>query len=335
MGYEAEKIKAEKKMNKFKRRLFLLVLLIVLTLCVIAAFVGAHTWKYYFDLPSVGARAEGELRVHFLDVGQGDCTVVELPDDKIMLIDGGNTSEESATAIMRYFKALQIEAIDYLLVTHADSDHCGGLTTILQEYTPKRAFLPVSEQTDTGAYAEFFEALVKTDCAWQYSNRSVDLSSEGEYPYTLRFLYPYTIDTEGEPISPQTDNEGSAVVWLDYRGASVLFTGDAPKTTEEKLLRDDRLGLLTNTGVALSSTEILKVAHHGSADSTSREFVEYLGVEHAVISCGEDNLYGHPSNEACAALTGARAEILRTDLHGHVIATLSATGNYNFEKLGK
>ncbi len=333
MGYQAEKIKAERKMNKFKRILFLLIGLMILALCVISAFLGADTWKYYLNLPNVGTRAEGELRVHFLDVGQGDCTLIELPDNKIMMIDGGNTSEESTTAIMRYLNALKIEEIDYLLITHADSDHCGGLKRVIENKKPKRAFLPVTDETETGAYAEFYKAFLKTDCAWQYSSREVDLSVEGAY--TLRFLYPYSLDVDGSPIPPETDNEGSAVVWLDYQGTSVLFTGDAPTATEEKLVRDDLLGVLEYSGVTLSSTEILKVAHHGSSDSTSKEFLEYIGLTHAVISCGKDNLYNHPSSEVCTALTGVGAEILRTDTDGHWIATLFDSGEYSFQKLGK
>ncbi len=333
MGYEAEKIKAERKMNKFKRIIFLLVGLMILALCVFSAFLAADTWKYYFCLPSVGTRAEGELRVHFLDVGQGDCTVIELPDNKIMMIDGGNTTEESTTAIMRYLNALQIEEIDYLLVTHADSDHCGGLKKVIETKKPKRAFLPVTNETETGAYAEFYQALIQTDCQWQYSSREVDLSVEGAY--TLRFLYPYSWDTGDSPVPPETHNEGSAVVWLDYQGTSVLFTGDAPKETEEKLVRDDLLGVLERSGVTLSSTEILKVAHHGSNDSTSTEFLEYIKVKHAVISCGKDNLYNHPSSEVCTALTNVGAEILRTDTDGHLIATLFESGEYSFKRLGK
>lgn len=335
MGYAKEKEKADKKMRKYKAWALVCIVAFILVLCVVSVFITAQSWKYKLFLPNVGTREEGELRVHFIDVGQGDCTLVELPDDKILLIDGGNDVDTSTLNVMRYLHALKVDKIDYLLVTHADVDHCGGLSTVLKQYPVGTAFLPVADEQEAGAYADFFNALKTSGCSYVYANRSVDLSQGGTYPYVLRFLYPYTLHTQDGATPPANDNEASAVAWLDYQGTSVLFTGDAPMATEEKLMRDDALGLLEPMHVQLSDTEILKVAHHGSADSTSAEFLRYLGVEHAVISCGEDNLYGHPSTAVYSSLLAEGVEVLRTDKDGHVIATLLFSGEYTFEKLGK
>ena len=329
MGYEAEKIKVERRIKRIKTMAILIVVALLGALCLFSVWCPAETWKYYFNYPKAGTRKAGEMRVHFLDVGQGDCEIVELPDGKIMLIDGG-ANEESATRIMRYLNALQIDTIDYLLITHADSDHCGGLKTVVKYKKIDRAFLPRTDETENGAYAAVYAEILEKGYKWEYSARSVDLSSDGEFSYTLRFLYPYSLD-EGKPI---TNNESSAVVWLDYQGASVLLTGDAPAETEELLMRDDRLGLLSEE-IELTETELLKVAHHGSSDSTSAEFIEYLGVEQAVISCGVNNPYGHPTAEVLTALSARDVEVYRTDEQGDLIWTVSKAGDHAFRALGK
>lgn len=329
MGYEAEKKIIERRVKLFKILALFFVIAAVGVLCLIATWYPAETWKYFFALPKTGERQAGEMRVHFLDVGQGDCELVELPDGKILLIDGG-ADDESSTRIMRYLNALKIDAIDYLLITHADTDHCGGLQKIVQYKEIKRAFLPLADATENEAYAAVYAELIEKGCAWEYSARSVDLSTDGEFPYTLRFLYPYTLQTE----QASNNNENSAVVWLDYLGASVLFTGDAPIKTEEKLMREHRLGLLPES-VKLTDTELLKVAHHGSADSTSLAFLQYLGVKQAVISCGVNNPYGHPTKEVLSALSAQNVELYRTDERGHLIWTVSGTGDYNLHALEK
>ena len=324
MGYEAEKREIEQRIKRLKTIALFFVIAILGALCIISFWLPAETWKYCFALPQTGKSDEGEMRVHFLDVGQGDCSIVELPDGKVMLIDGG-AGDESATILMRYLNALKIDVIDYLLITHTDSDHCGGLQKVVRYKQVKRAFLPLTSATSNQAYAAVYTEIMEQGCQWQYSARSVNLSSDGENPYTLRFLYPYTLQTE----IFESINASSAVVWLDYRGASVLFTGDAPRATEEILMRDHRLKLLDES-INLKETELLKVAHHGSADATGADFLEYLGVKQAVISCGKDNIYGHPTEQVLSALSSQNVEVYRTDELGSLIWTVSSTGKYAF-----
>ncbi len=328
MGYEAEKKKIERRIKFWKMFALFFVVAMIGALCLFSMWCPAETWKYYFSLPKTGARQAGEMRVHFLDVGQGDCEIVELPDGKILLIDGG-ADDESATRIMRYLNALKIDTIDYLLITHADSDHCGGLQKVVKYKEIKRAFLPLTGVTESEAYAAVYAELMAKGCEWKDAAGSVDLSVAGEVSYTLSFLYPYTTT---EPSA--NNNENSAVVWLDYLGASVLFTGDAPISTEEKLMRYHKFGLFDES-VKLTETELLKVAHHGSADSTSSSFLQYLGVKQAVISCGENNPYGHPTKEVLSALSAQSVEIYRTDERGHLVWTVSGAGDYTLRALGK
>lgn len=342
MGYAEKREKSIKK----KRIVYLIVsivaLLGVIGLIVFSFVMQTPEWKYNVSLPNVQRRSEKEMRIHYIDVGQGDATLIELPDGKIMLIDGGDGSETANYALMRYLNALKIQTIDYLVVTHADTDHCGGLSEVLKYKEIKRAFLPVVQSTaengnnlDYVAYQSFFTALQKEGCLYELSRREISLGiTDGETPYTLAFLYPYTLDVNNPDDMNISDNNASAVIWLDYKGVSAIFLGDVDKTVENTLIQTSQLGLF-HKDVHLSSTEILKVAHHGSNSSTSAQWLSYLGVKTAVISCGENNVHGHPSLEVSQRLIAASANVYRTDTQGTITVTVSAEGAYVVTTAGK
>ena len=335
MGYRAEKMRVEKKLKLLKRILLGILLLIILALCIFSVIIPPSSWKYYVGLPQVTVAQEGELRVHFLDVGQGDCTLVELPDGKVMLIDGGDGSGTSNKNLLRHLNALKIDVIDYLIVTHTDADHCGGLRELLRYKKVLNAYLPPLSPEKGYTYAEFYAALVKTETRRFYASRSVSLVGGAKTPYKIEFLSPLPADVSdiisGE-LEVDDEHKYTSVVWLDYMDVSVLFTGDIPMSLEEELMLDDRLGLFEDKGVRLSETEILKVSHHGSASSTGAELIEYLGVQDAIISCGKDNAYGHPSADTLARLDNAGVTTYRTDLSGDILLTIGADGNYCIEK---
>ncbi len=329
MGYQAEKNKIEGKLRIIKIVVLCVLLAVLLGLCIFSAFVPPETWKYHVSLPKMVKREEGALRIHFIDVGQGDSILLELPDGKVALIDGGDGRESTETKVLRYLNALKIDTIDYLIVSHADADHCGSLDKVVRYKTVLNAYLPTTSPENTGAeYAELYALLMEEeDCVKHYSARGIPLADE-DAPYVFTFLHPYTV-TESDPQKEADDNTGSAVIWLDYHGVSALLTGDAPMEVESALMRDDNeLGLFSNLGVDLKSTEILKVAHHGSADSTSLEFLRYLNAETAVISCGKNNLYGHPSQEVQTNLQIAGVSSYRTDEIGSIVISVADDGKY-------
>jgi len=322
MGYAAEKEQIQRKKKVIVWVIVGIITLLLIGLIIFESFYPATSWKYYFSLPNVSARKAGELRIHFLNVGQGDCTLVELPDDKILMIDGGNGSETNDKRIMRYLNALEIDVIDYLVLTHADGDHVGGLDTVLEYKTVKNVYYPnLDNPASSGEYAEFYEKLLDEKCKKFTSERYITISSTKEkYPFTLAFLYPYSREAMASEIG---ENDDSAVLWLDYQGVSALFCGDASNVVERRLMTDDKIGAFEPIGVKLfENTEILKVAHHGSADSTSIAFLEYLKVKTATISVGEGNEYGHPAPEVLTALSSLGIETLRTDENGTVMLTV-------------
>ena len=322
MSYRAEKEKIEKKIAKIKIVVLCVVLAIVVGLCVFSAFCPPATWKYHVKKPTVTKRVEGEMRIHFLDVGQGDCTLIELPDGKVALIDGGNIKEDKAETVLRYLNALKIKTIDYLIVTHPDKDHCGALETVVKQKEILNAYLPATNPESEGSsYAGFYQELMEEDCIFMYSAREINMSGEG---YTFAFLYPYSTDIEDLDAYDGT----SSVLWLDYKGVSTLFMSDENIETENILMRDAELGMLGKIGVDLKSTEILKVGHHGSASSSSLEFLQYLGLRTAVISCGKNNPYNHPAKQVVDNLTSVGAGIYRTDLNGTVVVSVKSVEGY-------
>jgi len=334
MGYRAEKLAVEEKLKIVKRIVLFCLLGILLALCIFSSFVPAETWKYYVSLPKVSKRQKGELRIHFLDVEQGDATIIELPDGQIMLIDGGNGAEKNTAKLLRYLNALKIKTVDHLLITHSDSDHCGGLDKVLKYKQVKRVYLPNVAFDVNAEYAECYAEILEKNCQKTLSSRNVEIpSTNAQYAYTLAFLYPYTSEATEENESAEENNDQSAVVWLDYNGVSVLFTGDAPKAVEEILIRDHTLGLFESRGVDLNDTEILKVSHHGSNDSTSEGFLRYLNVKTAVLSYGKDNMYGHPSKDVIDALKSVGTETYHTALDGHIMITIASNGDYKATKI--
>lgn len=132
MGYAAERKREQRIHKAIKRWILVFVALLLGALGVLNSFYPCASWKYYFAKPKLTALADGEMRIHFLDVGQGDATFIELPDGKTALIDGGNGAEENNLSMLRYLNALKVKKIDYLVATHADFDHCGGLVEVVR-----------------------------------------------------------------------------------------------------------------------------------------------------------------------------------------------------------
>ena len=334
MGYRADKERVENKLKLIKRISLGILLVCLVGLCIFSAFVPPNTWKYYVGGPTISKRKAGELRIHFLDVWQGDCSLIELPDGKVMLIDGGGAGNSTEKTVLRYLNALKIDVIDHLVVTHSDEDHCGSLDKVFKYKKVLNAYLPPSYVPESGEYSETYAAVIKEKCNVYHSSSSLGNlgNAAGKYPYDLSFVFPYQYDVDFALLyGTQDDNLLSSVVHLDYQGVGALFAADISFAEEETIINNDKVGIF-DSGLLLN-TEILKVAHHGSKNSTSSAWLEYLGVKTAVISCGENNPYGHPTQETLSRLISAGAEVWRTDKDGHIVVTISAAGTYKVKKI--
>lgn len=212
-----------------------------------------------------------------------------------MLIDGGNVADSSL--IYAYLQEHNVGHLDYIVCTHAHEDHVGGLAGALNYATADVAFCSVS-QYDSKAFADFQKYLEK-------QNVAITIPKAGD----TFALGSAEIEIIGS-INPSNDtNNNSIVLRIVYGQTSFLFTGDAEREEEQDIL---------DAGYVLSST-VLKVGHHGSANSTTYPFLREIMPAYAVISVGSNNSYGHPTDEALSRLRDAEVTVYRTDIQGHII----------------
>lgn len=240
--------------------------------------------------------ADSTFAVHYIDVGQGDCSLI-LCDGHAMLIDGGEASESSK--VYAYLKANGIDHLDYMVATHAHSDHIGGLSGALNYATVDTAFCPVTDY-DSKAFDSMVRYLDKQGIG-------VTVPSAGD-EFMLGSAHVQILGPQKNYDEP---NDTSIVLKVTYGETSFLFTGDAERTAEADIL---------DAGYDLSST-VLKVGHHGSDTSTSYPFLREIMPEYAVIQVGKDNSYGHPTENALSRLCDADVKVYRNDLHGDIICT--------------
>ena len=294
-------------------------------LIVAALAVGAALVPYRLLLPAVpvSARAEGELRIHFLSVGQGDCTLVEFPSGAVVVVDAGDGSFANDGYVIRYLKGLAPCSVT-LAATHADADHFGGFAEILRVFDVEKMILP-AVGAGTEAYRRLLAAVEREGCATETAVRYMSVL-DGSGAYMVCLSPHFTGETD--------ENESAAVFCLEYEGVRVVFSSDISAAREEALLAEYALcGNIFDNGmlrVDLSGIDILKTGHHGSAGATSAPWLGLLQPSAAVISCGAGNPYGHPAAETLARLSDAGAEIYRTDELGTIVAVIS-DGTYTID----
>lgn len=266
---------------------FLLILILILSLC---------SCELVF-LPNELPVPDGSsFAVHYIDVGQADCTLV-LCDDKTMLIDGGNVDDSSL--VVSYLKKMDIDFLDYVVCTHAHEDHVGGLSGALSYANAGQVFAPESE-SDSKAYRNFKKKV-------EAQGLEITHPIDGDEFY----LGSSTVQILGPVYEDEDDlNNTSIVLKITYGKTSFLFTGDAERDEEHDIIDE---------GYDLSAT-VLKVGHHGSETSSSYRFLREVMPEYAIISVGKDNSYGHPHDEPLSRLKDVGAEIYRTDECGDIIA---------------
>ncbi len=235
-----------------------------------------------------------ELKVHFIDVGQGDSILIDLGETEV-LIDGGGKSP----GVVSYLKSYVDELIEIMVATHPHADHIGGLIAVLAEFEVKEIWHNGDTSTSK-TYSEFMSAV-------NSENTKVIVAARGDVievdSLTLKVL---------NPVEPEeSTNNNSIVLHLAFGEIDFLFTGDAEQEAETDML---------NTGL-VPDVEILKVGHHGSKTASSKDFLTAISPEIAIYMADEGNRYGHPHEETMAALTECGANIYGTDVNGNIIIT--------------
>lgn len=248
-------------------------------------------------LPTTAKTVEPKtMEVHFLDVGQGDATLVTC-DGHAMLIDAGDDTK--GTAIQNYLKKQNIKSLDYLILTHPDADHIGGAPVIITKFDISKVFVSNYEK-DNKTYRKLIQALD--------DKRLKALTPTVKSEYSLGTA-EFTILAPNDTYD--THNDSSIALLLKNGENTFLFTGDAEAEAEKDIL---------STGIDISA-DVYKVGHHGSRTSTSKKFFRAVDPAYAVISCGEGNSYGHPHAETLNTLRTNGVAVYRTDEDGAIIAT--------------
>jgi competence protein ComEC len=259
--------------------------------------LGSFGWGYYWWRERWN---RSELRITHLSVGQGDAAVVEFPGRKVLILDAGGTAggefDPGESIVAPFLRARKIRDVDYLVLAHPRIDHYGGMKAIVQQFS-LHEFWSGSGGNESAAYRELEEALARS----KVRRRVLD----GRDP--CRIIEGVELCVIGG--ANETDAEASLVIRLAYRGASFLFAGDIGAREEKSLLAQR---------VLLRST-VMKIPRHGSANSSTEEFVSAAKPRLAVLSVGERNPFGLPRAEVLARYRRVGAEILRTDEDGAVI----------------
>lgn len=253
-----------------------------------------------FNQP-VEADFEGELKVYYFDVGQGDSIYIKTPNGDDILIDAGDNNY--GDDVVHYLNELNVDDIEVLIATHPHADHIGGLGTVLENFTVEAVYAPKVVHTSQ-TYEDFLLGVANEGLKITKAEAGVTLPLEG---VEAKFVGPV-----GEYESL---NNWSAVLHLTYGNTAFLFSGDAEIEAERDILE-------LNQNI---KADVYKVGHHGSSTSTTDKYLAAINPEYAVISSGIDNRYGHPHQETLTKLNSNGINILRTDEKGTII--VSSDGN--------
>lgn len=237
------------------------------------------------------------MKVHFIDVGQADCVLVE-NNSKYMLVDGGNNDDKDV--ILDYLNRLGVKEFEAIIMTHPHEDHIGSIDTVIQEFKVKKIYAPKKEHT-TKTYEDVLNAVIET-------GNTLHAPKPGEKfsfgAVTITFLAPSK--DYGNNL-----NNWSIGIKVSNGKHSFVMCGDAEREAEEDMLAT-KLDL---------SADVLKLSHHGSDTSSTKEFMKAVNPKYAVISVGKGNTYGHPSKSTIKMLKDNKIEYFRTDKQGTIVIT--------------
>lgn len=240
------------------------------------------------------------LKIHYLDVGQGDSTFIELPNKKTMLIDAGEAKE--ADKIIEYIQNIGYQKIDYIIGTHPHTDHIGGLSKVIETFDIGSIYMPKVIATSK-TYENLLTTIMNKNLKIKTAKKDTKIIDE--YNLKIEILSPR--EKEYTNI-----NNYSVVLKINYHNHKFLFMGDAEKEVEENLQGD-------------LSADIIKVGHHGSNTSSSKDFVKHVNPNYAIISVGNGNKYNHPHSDITKRWESTGAKIYQTNKEGTIIAISNGT----------
>ena len=259
-----------------------------------------------------------DLKIYFVDVGQGDCTFIVTPKNKTILIDGGGSLSDSfdvgKKTLIPYLLDRGYASLDYVMISHFDQDHVGGILTVLEGLKVKNVIIS-KQREKSQQYSEFMRIIKKKKINVIVVERGNRVKIEDGIYFDI--LWP-----QKEQIKDNILNNNSIVAKLHYNEFSMLFTGDIEQEAEKILIQNN-----TNLKV-----DVLKVAHHGSNTSSMKEFVKTVKPRVALIGVGKNNNFGHPDSEVLNRFKQINTKIFRTDENGEINIVVDKKGRIKLEK---
>ncbi len=240
------------------------------------------------------------LKLHFIDVGQGDSILIEEAGGKKILVDGGDRADSIAAGIINYLKDQKIKKLDYIISTHPHADHIGGLVDIIDSFEVETV-LDSGKIHSSKTYENYLIKIDQKNIAFQ-TPRQGDSFKIGESE--LLFLHP------DQKLENYNLNNSSLVFVLQSGSQKFLFTGDVEAEVERELLKE-------NPDLKV---DLIKVPHHGSKTSSFKGWIKSLEPKTAVIQVGE-NHYGHPAAEVVELYQNLGTQVFRNDLNGNIVVT--------------
>ena len=251
---------------------------------------------------SLSEGVDGDVSVHFIDVGQGDSILIKAKD-KTILIDAGENGK--GETVLNYLKTQKVEKLDYVIGTHPHSDHIGGLDEVMRKMEVGMLMMPRIPD-DIVPTSKTYEDVLQTA-----ADKGLKIKA-AKAEETLTIADGVTITILG-PVQDYDDlNNMSIVAKLTYGNTSFLFTGDAEKQAEADLVK---------RYPDLLDSDVLKMGHHGSSTSSSEQFFQAVSPQCAVICCGKDNPYGHPHKETLELLSKTDTPYYSTEQNGSIVFT--------------
>jgi competence protein ComEC len=277
-------------------------------------------FKFYRPVPGpqLPPPSGDELSIHVLDVGQGDAILIVAPGGKTALVDASvpGSGKKILAAMARY----NVDHIDLLISTHAHADHIGGADEVIKG-TKVYKVLDSKVPNTTKNYEDFLDAIEanKVEFIGASPGQTFNFTDKGDVVISVLAPMQPLFTKDQLRSGGNEPNANSVVTRLDYGEFSILLTGDAEAQTEQRLMEQ---------GARLEA-RVLKVGHHGSKYASSADFLRAARFKDAVISCGTDNRYGHPSQEALDRLKAHGIKIYRTDLQGEI--TIKTRGKEDYQ----
>lgn len=280
----------------------------IVMLLFITIFLTLITGCNKFKNDTTTTLDSSKMFVHYIDVGQGDSILIQV-NNKNLLIDAGPKSDKDK--LLNYLSSLNLQKIDYVIATHPHEDHIGNMADVIDDYNVLSFYAP-KVQSNTKTFEKMIESLKAKNLKINVIKNNINSIDLGE-------------NTKVTIFSPSKDsyddlNNYSPVIKIEYGKTSFLFTGDAEKEVEKEILNN-------NPDI---SADVLKVGHHGSSSSTTKEFLSKVNPSIGVISVGKDNTYNHPNDDTMKRLADNKVKVYRTDKEGTII--LSSDGSNIMKK---